>query len=76
LSTPIGSRDTKIGDSFENSACPVSGGELGSRVTILAVDQALAELEMLLTSIIAAAKSIENRITQSGFPANGSKCAE
>jgi hypothetical protein len=76
LSTRTDSRATKIGDSIETSGRPVSRDELGSRVTILAIDQVLAELEMLLTDIIAAAKSIENGITQSGFPANGSICAE
>ena len=67
MSTPRGTRNTKSSDSTGVSAGPVSGDRLDSRVTVLAIEQALAELGIhaKLSDIVAKAHSIENAITQS-----------
>jgi hypothetical protein len=69
-------RKTKRADSIGTTARPVSGARLKSRVTVLAIEQALAELGIhaKLRDIVAKAQSIENGIMQSR--SRRSKCAE
>ena len=60
------SRNTKLADSIGTSAGQVSRERLGSTVTVLAIEQALAELGIpRLGDIVAKAQSIENGIIQS-----------
>jgi hypothetical protein len=67
VSTRRGALKTKRADSIEPSARLVSGARLESRVTGLAIEQALAELGIhaKLRDIVAKAQSIENGIMQS-----------
>jgi hypothetical protein len=67
VSTRRGAPNTKRADSIGTSAGPVSRERLGSTITVLAIEQALAELGIhaRLSTIIAEAQSIENGITQS-----------
>ena len=62
-----GARNPKRADSTETSARPVSGERPESRITVLAIEQALAELGIhaRLSDIAAKARSIENGIIQS-----------
>jgi len=59
--------NTKRVDSIGTSAGQVSRERLGSTVTVLAIEQALAELGIhaRLSDIVAKAQSIENAIIQS-----------
>jgi len=67
VSTRRGAPNTKRIDSTRNSAGQVSRERLGSTVTVLAIEQALAELGIhaRLGDIVAKAQSIENGIRQS-----------
>ena len=67
MSTPRGTRNRKSGKSVETSAGPVSRERLDSRVTVPAIEQALAELGIhaKLSDIVAKAQFIENEVTQS-----------
>jgi len=60
-------RNTKRADSIGTSAGPVSCERVNSRITVLAIEQALAELGIhaRLSDIVAKAQSIENGILQS-----------
>ena len=67
MSTRRGAPNTKRADSIGTSARLVSGARLESRVTVLAIEQALAErgIHAKLRDIVAKAQSIENGIMQS-----------
>jgi hypothetical protein len=67
VNTRRASRNTKRADSIGPPAGQVSRERLGSTVTVLAVEQALAELGIHagLSDIVAKARSIENGIMQS-----------
>ena len=67
MSKRRGARNTKRTDSIGTSAGPVSRERLGSRVTVVAIERSLAELEIhaRLSDIVAKARSIENGIIQS-----------
>ena len=67
MSTRRGAPNTKRTDSIGSSAGQVSRETLGSRVAVLAIEQALAELGIhaRLSDIVAKAQSIENGIIQS-----------
>jgi hypothetical protein len=67
VSTRRGAENTKRADSIGTSAGQVSSERLGSTVTVLAIEQALAELGIhaRLSDIVAKAQSIENGIIQS-----------
>jgi hypothetical protein len=67
VSTRRGERNTGRADSIGTSAGPVSRARLGSTVTVLAIEQALAELGIHArrSDIVAKARSIENGIIQS-----------
>jgi hypothetical protein len=67
VSTRRGAPNTKRTDSIGTSADEASRETLGSRVTVLAIEQALAELGIhaRLSDIVAKARSIENGIIQS-----------
>jgi hypothetical protein len=67
VSTRRGARNTKRADSIGTSAGPVSRERLDSRVAVLAIEQALAELGIhaRLSDIVAQAQSEENGISQS-----------
>jgi hypothetical protein len=62
-----GAENTKRTDSIGNSAGRVSRERLGSTVTVLAIEQALADMGIhaRLSDIVAKAQSIENGIIQS-----------
>ena len=66
MSTRQGTRNTR-GESVRTSSGPGSRGRLDSRVTVLAIEQALAELGIhaKLSDIVAKAQSIENGVMQS-----------
>ena len=66
MSTRRGAENTKRADSIGTSAGQVSSERLGSTVTVLAIEQALAELGIhaRLSDIVAKARSIENKIIQ------------
>jgi hypothetical protein len=66
VSTRRGAENTKRADSIGTSG-RVSRERLGSTVTVLAIEQALADLGIheRLSEIIAKAQSIENGIIQS-----------
>ena len=67
MSTRRGAPNTKRADSIGTSAGQVSRERLGSTVTVLAIEQALADLGIhaRLSDIVAKARSIENGIMQS-----------
>jgi len=67
VSTRRGAANTKRADSTGTSAGQVSRERLGSPVTVLAIEQALADLGIhaKLSDIVAKAQSIENGIMQS-----------
>jgi hypothetical protein len=67
VSTRRGAANTKRADSTGTSAGQVSRERLGSTVTVLAIEQALADLGIhaRLSEIIGKAQSIENGIMQS-----------
>ena len=67
MNTQRRTRNTKRADAIGASAGPISGERLGSRVTVLAIEQALAELGIhaKLSDIVAKARVIENEIVQS-----------
>jgi hypothetical protein len=67
VSTRRGVANTKRADSIGTSAGQVSSERLGSTVTVLAIEQALADLGIheRLSDIVAKAQSIENGIIQS-----------
>jgi hypothetical protein len=62
-----GASNTRRVDSIGTSAGPISRERLGSTVTFLAIEQALADLGIhpRLPEIVAKAQSIENGIMQS-----------
>jgi hypothetical protein len=66
VSTRRGARNMKRSDSIRTSAGPVSRERLASRITVLAIEQALVELGIhaRLSDIVAKAQS-ENGIIQS-----------
>jgi hypothetical protein len=67
VSTRRGERSRRRVDSIGTSAGPASRERLGSTVTVLAIEQALAELGIhsRLCDMVAKAQSIENGIIQS-----------
>ena len=67
MSTPRCTRNTKRSESTGVSAGPVARERLDSKVTVLAIEQALAELGIhaKLSDIVAKAHSMESAITQS-----------
>jgi hypothetical protein len=66
VSTQQGVENTRRADSIGTSAGQVSRERLGSTATVLAIEQALAELGIhaRLGDIVAKARSIENGIIQ------------
>lgn len=66
MSTRRGERNTGRADSILSSAGPVARERQGSTVTVLAIEQALAELGIhaRLSAIVAKAQSTENGISQ------------
>ena len=72
-------RHTKRADAIGASAGLIPGGRLDSRVTVLAIEQSLAELGIhaKLSDIVAKARLIENELVQASARAvRRSKCAE
>ncbi len=67
MSTQRGARNTKRTDSLKTSGGPVPRETEDSRITVLAVEQALTELGIhaRLSDIVAKAHSIESGIIQS-----------
>ena len=67
MSTRRGVRNTERADSIGTSAHPVSRARLKSRVTVRAIEQALAELGIhaRLSDIVAKAQALESGIIQS-----------
>jgi hypothetical protein len=67
VNTRRASRNTKRADSIGTSAGQVSRERLGSTVTVLAIEQALAELGIhaRLSDIVRGAQLIETAIIQS-----------
>lgn len=67
MSTRRDARNTKRADSIGTSAGPDSRARLDSRITVLAIEQTLAELGIRarLSDIVVKAQSIENGIIQS-----------
>jgi len=67
VSTQRGARNAKRADSIGTSAGLGARQRLDSRVTVLAIEQALAELgiDAELSDIVAKAQSIENGVIQS-----------
>ncbi len=67
MSTQRGARNTKRTDSIKTSAGPVPRETVDSRITVLAVEQALTELGIhaRLSDIVAKAQPIESGIIQS-----------
>ena len=67
MSTRRGSRGTKRGESVATSAGLGARQRLYSRVTLLGIEQVLAELgiDARMSDIVAKAQSIENGIIQS-----------
>ena len=67
MSTRRGAANTKRADSTGTSAGQVSRERLGSTVTVLAIEQALADLgiQARLSEIVAKAQSPDNGIMQS-----------
>ena len=67
MSTRRDARTTKRADSIGTSAGPVSRERVDSRITVLAIEQALADLGIHanLSDIIAKSQSIKNGIFQS-----------
>jgi hypothetical protein len=66
VSTRRGKRITGQADSIQTSAGPVARERRGSTLTVLAIEQALAELGIhaRLSDIVAKAQSSENGIIQ------------
>ena len=66
MSTRRGERKTRRADSIQTSAGPVARQRRGSTVTVLAIEQALAELGIhaRLSDIVAKGRSIQNGIIQ------------
>jgi hypothetical protein len=67
VSTRRGARNTKSADSIGTSAGPVSRERLDSRVAMLAIEKALAELGIHapLSNLLRRAQSIETAMMQS-----------
>ena len=67
MSTRRGAANTKRADSTGTSASQVSRERMASTVTVLAIEQGLADLGIhaRLSDIVAKAQSIENGIMQS-----------
>ncbi len=67
MSTRRGARNAKRVYSIGTSAAPVSRETVDSKITVLAVEQALTELGIhaRLSDIVAKAQSMENGIVQS-----------
>ena len=67
MSTRRGTRNRERGESVGTSAGPASQERLDSRLTGLAIDQALAELGIhaKLSDMVAKARSIENGVMHS-----------
>ena len=66
MNTQRRTRNTKRADAIGASAGPISGERPGSRVSVLAIEQALAELGIhaKLSDIVAKARLIENELIQ------------
>ena len=66
MSTRRGDRNTGRADSIQTSAGPVARQRQRSTVTVLAIEQALAELGIhaRLSEIVARGRSIDNGIIQ------------
>ena len=67
MNTQPRTRNTERADTIGASAALISAGRMDTRVTVLAIEQALAELGIhaKLSDIVAKARSIENEIIQS-----------
>ena len=78
MSTRRGERNRRRTGSIGTSAGPISREKLGSTVTVLAIEQALAELgiHVRLSDIVAKARSIENGTSNRVRDVSRSKCAE
>ena len=66
MNTQSSTRNTKRADAIAASAGLIPEGRLDSRVTVLAIEQALAELGIhaKLSDIVAKARLIENELIQ------------
>jgi hypothetical protein len=77
VSTRRGARNAKRGDSIGRSAGPVSREKFDSRVTVLEIKRALAELGILARlSDIVAKKTSRTELSNRVRAVSRSKCAE